>query len=602
MIKKHEKLFAANNKLSATDHKSFSNEQYYSSLTSLCAFSALMISAGVILLFLWNHPTPSEQYFQTHPGHIYRNYLYIILLAIQPFYVLNYFLTVRKSPTNVTKLSKIIVVSETIFFLCWAAAISSVDQLIHGDITAYLIACFTIAAVVKLYPWQFFLGYAFSLLIFLMGVTHFQADPVRLAAHYVNGSILVLLAFITSLLMYRIVLRAFVYRTTIQKQKDEMELRVYERTADLALANEDLKEEIAERKAAEEKMRYLSMHDSLTGLYNRTFFEEEMRKLDSEHENMGLIMCDVDGLKLINDSMGHDKGDNLLINTANMIKSCFGPSEIVARVGGDEFAILLPNATQNMLEENYKRLQERALSLNTSLHELPLSLSIGFALRTNASTNLNKLYVEADNNMYREKLYRSQSARSAIVQTLMKALEARDFITEGHAERLQIMVADMGAAMGLPPKNILDLRLLAQFHDIGKVGLRDRILFKNGPLSENERLEMQRHCEIGHRIALSSPDLMHIADWVLKHHEWWNGQGYPLGLRGEEIPLECRILAVADAYDAMTSDRPYRVAMGHEEAIAELRKCAEMQFDPELVEKFIDVLHHPHLAPDKKCS
>lgn len=593
-MKMIEKLFVLQNGMSETVQNAFSNKQYFSSFTSLSVFSALLFSAGIVLLFLWNYPIPTQQYYETHPGLLYRNYLYIVLLTTQFLYLL-YFLTIApKSPAQMTKLSKIITVGETFFFLYWAAALSSVDQLIHGDISAYLLACFAIAAVVKLFPWQFIIGYASSLLVFLFGITQFQADPNRLAAHYVNGPIMVIMALITSLLMYRVVLRSFVYRTTIQRQKDEMELRVSERTADLALANDELKEEITERKAAEEKMRYLSMHDSLTGLYNRTFFEEEMSRLDKEQfESMGLIMCDVDGLKLINDSMGHDKGDNLLINTANLIKSCFSPSEIVARVGGDEFAILLPDASQNLLECNYNKLQEQALSLNTSMQELPLSLSIGFALRTDTATSLNKLYVEADNNMYREKLYRSQSARSAIVQTLMKALEARDFITEGHAERLQIMVADMGAAMGLPPKNILDLRLLAQFHDIGKVGLRDRILFKQGPLTYDEKLEMQRHSEVGHRIALSSPDLMHIADWVLKHHEWWNGQGYPLGLSGEEIPLECRILAIADAYDAMTSDRPYRKAMRHEDAIMELRKCAGMQFDPELVEKFTDVLHLP---------
>ncbi|MBP1761040.1 MAG: diguanylate cyclase with sensor [Firmicutes bacterium] len=582
--------------LSEADQKTFSNKQYFSSMTSQGVFSVLLVSAGIVLLFLWNYPIPDPQYYEAHPGLLYRNYLYVILLTTQVLYLLYYFLVGPKSPAQMTKLNEIVTVAETFFFLCWGAAMSSVDQLIHGDITVYLMACFAIAAVVKLFPWQFIIGYAFSLLVFLLGVTQFQTDSVRLSAHYVNGPLMVIMALITSLLMYRVVLRTFVYRTTIQQQKDEMELRVYERTADLALANEELKEEIAERKAAEEKMRYLSMHDTLTGLYNRTFFEEEMIRLEKEqYSNMGLIMCDVDGLKLINDSMGHDKGDNLLISTANLIKSCFSSSEIVARVGGDEFAVLLPNASQQILEHNYQRLQEHAFSLDKSVNEFPLSLSIGFALRTDTTTSLNKLYVEADNNMYREKLYRSQSARSAIVQTLMKALEARDFITEGHAERLQVMVADLGTALGLSPKSILDLRLFAQFHDIGKVGLPDRILFKQGPLSYEEKLEMQRHSEIGHRIALSSPDLMHISDWVLKHHEWWNGQGYPLGLSGEEIPLECRILAIADAYDAMTSDRPYRKAMSHEEAIKELKRCSGMQFDPDLVEKFTSVLHLPQL-------
>jgi len=172
----------------------------------------------------------------------------------------------------------------------------------------------------------------------------------------------------------------------------------------------------------------------------------------------------------------------------------------------------------------------------------------------------------------------------------MKALEARDFITEGHATRLQSLVASVAEAIGLPERCINDLRLLAQFHDIGKVGLPDRILFKPDSLTREEYIEMQWHCEIGHRIALSAPDLSPIVDLILKHHEWWNGGGYPLGIKGEEIPVECRILAIADAYDAMTSDRPYRKAMAHMEAVEELKRCSGTQFDPDLVSRFIQVL------------
>lgn len=596
-------VFQSPNEFYLKHRQAFAKEQYYSSLTALRVFAALFICAGIVLLILWNYPPQSAQYIESHPGHLYRNYLYLILLAVQTIYLVLSLVQAPHSPAEITTFHKVITFGEALFFLCWAAALSSVDQLIHGDITAYLMGCFAIAAVVRLFPIHYYVCYSSSLVIFLLGVSRFQTDPDRLAAHFTNGSILVLMALITSLLMHRVVVRGFLYRVTIQQQKEEMELRVRERTADLALANEELKAEINERKAAEEKMMYFSMHDPLTGLYNRTYFEEEMQRLEKEHyANVGLIMCDVDGLKLINDSMGHDKGDSLLIATANLIRSCFRSTDIIARVGGDEFAILLPNASQTMLEEAYQRLQDNAVSLNKTIPGLPLSLSIGFALRTDPYTSLSQLYVEADNNMYREKLYRSQSARSAIVHTLMKALEARDFITEGHAERLQVMLADMGAALGLPPKSIVDLRLLAQFHDIGKVGLRDRILFKPGPLTPEEKQEMQRHSETGHRIALSSPDLVHIADWVLKHHEWWNGQGYPLGLKGEEIPLECRILAIADAYDAMTSDRPYRKAMTHEEAVAELRRCAGTQFDPDLVEKFTSVLEAASLKIQKNIS
>jgi len=137
---------------------------------------------------------------------------------------------------------------------------------------------------------------------------------------------------------------------------------------------------------------------------------------------------------------------------------------------------------------------------------------------------------------------------------------------------------------------LTDLRLLAQFHDIGKVGVPDSILFKAGPLNAEETIDMRQHCIIGQRIAILAPDLVPIADWVLKHHEWWNGEGYPLGLKGEEIPLECRILAIVDAYDAMISDRPYRKALTHAEAMKELMKCSGTQFDPQLVQKFVQLL------------
>lgn len=159
---------------------------------------------------------------------------------------------------------------------------------------------------------------------------------------------------------------------------------------------------------------------------------------------------------------------------------------------------------------------------------------------SNKSPNdLGCAFREADNNMYREKLHRLQRARSAIVQTHMRALEARDFITEGHADRLQELVA----CFAVPEHNTADLRLLAQFHDIGKAGVSDRILFKPGPLTYNEVVEMQRHCGISHRIAQSASDLLPIAVRILKHREWWNGNGYSHGIRGQEIPLECRILA-----------------------------------------------------------
>jgi diguanylate cyclase (GGDEF)-like protein/PAS domain S-box-containing protein len=346
--------------------------------------------------------------------------------------------------------------------------------------------------------------------------------------------------------------------------------------------------DITERKEMEKQLKYLGTHDTLTKLANRTYFEEEMSRLEGgEHEPVTIIVCDVDGLKLVNDTLGHKAGDNLLMAAAAVLREPFRIEGVVARVGGDEFAILLKNTDRSSADKACQQIYEATKEYNKGT-EIPLSLSVGFATRKNNLTSLTELFKEADNNMYRVKLHSSQSARSTIVTSMMKMLETRDHITEGHGERVQDLVVELARSYGLPENRMNDLRLLSQFHDIGKVGIPDKILFKTGSLNtDDEYAEMQRHCMIGYRIAQSVPDLGPIADWILKHHEWWNGKGYPLGLEGEAIPVECRILSIADAYDAMTNDRPYRKGLTHTQAITELLKCSGSQFDPHLVSVFL---------------
>ena len=335
----------------------------------------------------------------------------------------------------------------------------------------------------------------------------------------------------------------------------------------------------------------MSLHDPLTGLYNRAFFEEEMNRLgDGRHDPVGLIMCDIDGLKLVNDTLGHNAGDSLLVAAAGVLKNAFREGDMIARIGGDEFAVLLSRSDNNTVENIYNRVQKAIETYNAAGPDIPVSMSIGFATRIDPSTSMRELFKKADNNMYREKICHMQSARDAIVQTMMKALDERDFIAGGHARRLQDLVTDMATGISLAESRIADLRLLAKFHDIGKVGVPDSLLYKPDALTCEEYIEVQRHCEIGHRIAMLATDLIPITDWILKHHEWWNGNGYPLGLKGEDIPLECRILAIADAYDAMTSDRPYREAMTKGKALEEIKLCAGTQFDPHLVEVFVQIM------------
>jgi diguanylate cyclase (GGDEF)-like protein/PAS domain S-box-containing protein len=345
--------------------------------------------------------------------------------------------------------------------------------------------------------------------------------------------------------------------------------------------------DITAQKGAQDKLLFISTRDGLTSLYNRAYFEAELDRYEKAGDGpVGIIVGDINGLKLINDAMGHHVGDTMLIAAAKIIQQAFRREDIVARIGGDEYAVLMPNATGRAVEAACRRVHSGIAAYNQTQPGVHLSLSVGHAIGRRGES-IRGLLREADNNMYREKLNHSHGARSAIIQTAMKLLEERDFLTEEHAERIDRLVTRLARGLGLTGFAVAGIQLLAKFHDIGKVGIPDNILRKPGPLTAEEQAVMRRHCEIGYRIAQSSGELLPIAEWILKHHEWWNGGGYPVGLSGDQIPRECRILAVVDAYDAMTSDRPYRKAMTHEAAVAEIKRCAGTQFDPAIVRKFL---------------
>lgn len=347
-----------------------------------------------------------------------------------------------------------------------------------------------------------------------------------------------------------------------------------------------------ELQLSHEKMSYISTHDTLTKAYNRTYFEQYMQEMSQKpHRKMGVFICDIDGLKLANDLAGHAYGDELLQHLAGSLRKACPDPALLFRMGGDEFLIIVEETEENTLHQIKQRIRRNVEEDGSRFRYIvPLSVSVGYAILDTAKSTLKEAIKTADNLMYREKLLHTQSRRSGLVQTLRSALEARDHITEGHARRLQALAVALARRVGVPEQRLPDLQLFAEFHDVGKIGISDAILFKQGPLTPDEWSEMQTHCEIGFRIAQSTTDLLPISLLILKHHEWWNGAGYPLGLAGEDIPIECRILAIVDAFDAMTNERPYRNALTAKHAIGELTSCAGRQFDPELVKVFVRMI------------
>lgn len=382
---------------------------------------------------------------------------------------------------------------------------------------------------------------------------------------------------------------------TVAVTKDGKQLEVAVKSVPVLIDNKRaggymILQDISLRKAQEAQLRYLSMHDVLTGLYNRAFFEKALSEAANWPSPVTILVADLDGLKLINDTMGHDKGDELLRTCGRLIASCLSDTSVVARIGGDEFAAILPATDEQKAALIVDQILAQVETYNQINPSLPLSVSLGFATCQSPGESLSDTFKKADDTMYRDKLLRGASARNRIVSILSSTLAERDFVTQGHTKRVEELCIRMGKKLGLSQRQLADLALLAQVHDLGKVGIPDSILFKPGPLTAEEQAIMREHPEKGYRIALSSPDLAGVAELILKHHERWDGKGYPLGLKGEEIPLECRILAIVDAYDAMVSDRPYSKPKTKDQAIAELKRCAGTQFDPRLVEMFLTVL------------
>ncbi len=344
--------------------------------------------------------------------------------------------------------------------------------------------------------------------------------------------------------------------------------------------------DVTEKKIKQDEVLYLSYHDSLTKLYNRRYIEEKMKQIEEqEHYPLSIILGDINGLKMVNDVLGHYEGDHFLIEASRILSESCRQTDIVARWGGDEFLILLPNTNASEAEMICERINKKCAEL-TSM-SIKLSISLGYAVRKNDSEEISKTINTAEEVMYTQKMLNSRSYRNSILESFRKTLFEKSHETEEHANRLMRLSKHMGEVMNLPQTTLQELELLGVLHDIGKIGVPDSILNKPGKLDDDEWEIMKRHSEIGSRITQSVPEFVRISDYILSHHERWDGKGYPRGLKGEEIPIQSRILSIVDSYDAMTSERPYHRPMTHEEAMQELIENAGKQFDPDLIQLVI---------------
>lgn len=345
-----------------------------------------------------------------------------------------------------------------------------------------------------------------------------------------------------------------------------------------------------------DKILYLNYHDELTGLYNRRFLTKEMIRLNTESMlPIALIMADVNGLKLTNDVFGHEVGDELLQKVSDVFKEACRKQDIIARWGGDEFLFFLPNTqlvdADKMIQSIKKNLQEKS---NKSIQ---ISVSMGCSVKTMADEDINRILQQAEERMYHQKLLEGKNYRITIMNTLLATLYEKSAETEEHARRLSKYCHMIGEELMLSNEEMDRLSLFAKLHDIGKVRVQHSILQKAGPLTESEWEEIKKHPEIGYRIALNTPELSVVAENILSHHERWDGHGYPRGLKGKAIPFLCRILAVADAFDAMTNHKAYRKALSVPEALTELKQNAGTQFDKKIVDVFIELIRENNFKP-----
>ncbi|MBN2299738.1 MAG: PAS domain S-box protein, partial [Acholeplasmataceae bacterium] len=345
--------------------------------------------------------------------------------------------------------------------------------------------------------------------------------------------------------------------------------------------------DVTDKKKAEREIRHISEHDYLTDLHNRRYYFE---RLDYFHQEefypLGLMMLDVNGLKIINDAFGHHQGDQALIMIGSVLNETFEDKDVISRIGGDEFTVILPNTSAKALQ-SYK---EKLISVmkNKRINNVELSLSIGYELIKNKNDDLDEIQKMAENHMYSHKSLFGSSIRSGAINAILLTLTDKYDSEKRHSVEVSQLCRKMGIELKLKQDELKGLEQAGLFHDIGKISIPDSILNKPGKLTDEEFEIIKSHTQIGYQILRAADEYSDLALHALHHHERWDGKGYPSGLKEDSIPLFSRIINIVDAYEAMTADRPYRKKLSKAYAVSEIIRCAGTQFDPKLAKVFVE--------------
>jgi diguanylate cyclase (GGDEF)-like protein/PAS domain S-box-containing protein/putative nucleotidyltransferase with HDIG domain len=349
--------------------------------------------------------------------------------------------------------------------------------------------------------------------------------------------------------------------------------------------------DVTDKELALKEINYLAYNDFLTGLHNRRFFEETFVRFSHQNISMGLLLADINGLKLVNDHYGHRCGDFLINEAVQHIKKYLPSVDVFARIGGDEFAILIKDITHEELTQLSDQL-EKELELEVDYHDqkLYLSVSFGVALQDQTQNTLDALFKVAESMLQERKNYNIKSSRSHMINAMMSTLFQKSEREQSHSIRVANYCVAIAEHLSMTREQINKLKIAATLHDIGKIVIDEKILNKTERLTVEEWKIMREHPSKGARILEDIEEYKDIAYIVETHHERFDGLGYPLGLKGDDIPLKSRIIAVADAFDAMTQFRTYRNTISFPEAIEELKRSSGTQFDPDVVEVFVQYI------------